>query len=227
METATWWSGLTSLYGAVGDALRQSLSEQGSPPPVLCHISHMYPMGASLYYTVGAAQLEDPIEQWRRAKAAASDAIVEAGGTITHHHGVGVDHRSWVRARDRTDRSAGNAGGQGDVRSGRHHEPGRDSASAVAVEPPPSGAATYLNAARRSSDLEDLAGGDPVDVLVVGGGVTGAGVALDAVTRGLSVALVERGDLASGTSGLSSKLAHGGLRYPGPPPVRRRLGACP
>lgn len=58
-----------------------------------------------------------------------------------------------------------------------------------------------------------LAAGEVVDVLVIGGGVTGAGVALDAASRGLSVALVERGDLASGTSGWSSKLAHGGLRY--------------
>ncbi len=70
-----------------------------------------------------------------------------------------------------------------------------------------------LTAARRAADLDALAGGHEVDVLVVGGGVTGAGVALDAVTRGLSVALVERRDLANGTSRWSSKLAHGGLRY--------------
>ncbi|MFP5487856.1 MAG: FAD-dependent oxidoreductase, partial [Acidimicrobiia bacterium] len=54
---------------------------------------------------------------------------------------------------------------------------------------------------------------EPVDVLVIGGGITGCGVALDAATRGLSVALVERDDLASGTSSKSSKLIHGGLRY--------------
>src|SRR6185312_16087679 len=54
---------------------------------------------------------------------------------------------------------------------------------------------------------------EAVDVLVIGGGVTGAGVALDAARRGLSVALVERRDLAAGTSRWSSKLAHGGLRY--------------
>ena len=53
----------------------------------------------------------------------------------------------------------------------------------------------------------------PLDVLVVGGGVVGCGAALDAVSRGLSVALVERRDLASGTSSRSSRLAHGGLRY--------------
>jgi glycerol-3-phosphate dehydrogenase len=70
-----------------------------------------------------------------------------------------------------------------------------------------------LNRARRSADLAALRAGGPVDVLVIGGGITGAGVALDAASRGLSVALVERHDLASGTSRWSSKLAHGGLRY--------------
>jgi glycerol-3-phosphate dehydrogenase len=70
-----------------------------------------------------------------------------------------------------------------------------------------------LHAQRREQDIAALRGGEVVDVLVVGGGVTGAGVALDAASRGLSVALVERGDLASGTSRWSSKLAHGGLRY--------------
>ncbi len=70
-----------------------------------------------------------------------------------------------------------------------------------------------LNAARRARELEQLADGDAVDVLVVGGGITGAGVALDAAARGLSVALIERGDLAQGTSRWSSKLVHGGLRY--------------
>jgi glycerol-3-phosphate dehydrogenase len=54
---------------------------------------------------------------------------------------------------------------------------------------------------------------EPFDVLVIGGGITGAGVALDAATRGYSVALVERGDFAIGTSSRSSKLVHGGLRY--------------
>ncbi|MGH3343967.1 MAG: glycerol-3-phosphate dehydrogenase/oxidase [Carbonactinosporaceae bacterium] len=70
-----------------------------------------------------------------------------------------------------------------------------------------------LNAAQRARDLESLASGRVVDVLVVGGGVTGTGVALDAASRGLSVALVERRDLAHGTSRWSSKLVHGGLRY--------------
>ncbi len=71
-----------------------------------------------------------------------------------------------------------------------------------------------LNAARRERELAELAGRDaPVDLLVIGGGVTGAGVALDAASRGLSVVLVEKHDLAFGTSRWSSKLVHGGLRY--------------
>jgi glycerol-3-phosphate dehydrogenase len=82
-----------------------------------------------------------------------------------------------------------------------------------AGEQPPCGPPTFLTAARRARELEQLAGGEPVDVLVIGGGVTGAGAALDAATRGLSVALLERRDLANGTSRWSSKLAHGGLRY--------------
>ncbi len=70
----------------------------------------------------------------------------------------------------------------------------------------------HLTAERRSRDLDRLAG-ETVDVLVIGGGVTGCGVALDAASRGLSVALVERADLAHGTSRWSSKLVHGGMRY--------------
>jgi glycerol-3-phosphate dehydrogenase len=69
-----------------------------------------------------------------------------------------------------------------------------------------------FSARTRERDLERL-GADPLDVLVVGGGATGCGVALDAATRGLATGLVEREDFASGTSGRSSRLIHGGLRY--------------
>ncbi len=70
-----------------------------------------------------------------------------------------------------------------------------------------------LTARRRAMELDTLASGERVDVLVIGGGVTGAGAALDAASRGLSVALIEARDLAFGTSRWSSKLVHGGLRY--------------
>ncbi|MCE4268602.1 glycerol-3-phosphate dehydrogenase/oxidase [Rhodococcus globerulus] len=70
-----------------------------------------------------------------------------------------------------------------------------------------------LNAARRTREWDELSRGSSVDLLVIGGGITGVGVALDAATRGLSVVLVDKHDLAFGTSRWSSKLAHGGLRY--------------
>ena len=74
-------------------------------------------------------------------------------------------------------------------------------------------ASSALNAARRAADLAALSDGGAIDLLVIGGGVTGTGIALDAAARGLSVALVEKRDLAFGTSRWSSKLVHGGLRY--------------
>jgi glycerol-3-phosphate dehydrogenase len=72
---------------------------------------------------------------------------------------------------------------------------------------------TALNAGQRSAALDALAAEGPIDVLVVGGGITGVGTALDAAARGLRVVLVESRDLAFGTSRWSSKLVHGGLRY--------------
>jgi alkyldihydroxyacetonephosphate synthase len=96
LETATFWSRLPELYDAVRGALTRSLTEQGTPPLVLCHISHVYEAGASLYFTVVSAQTDDPLAQWRKAKAATCDAILAAGGTITHHHAVGADHRDWL-----------------------------------------------------------------------------------------------------------------------------------
>ncbi|MFC7579827.1 FAD-dependent oxidoreductase [Schaalia naturae] len=74
-------------------------------------------------------------------------------------------------------------------------------------------AAPVLSAKTREEHLARMGSGEPLDVLVIGGGVTGAGIALDAATRGLSVGIVEAQDWASGTSSRSSKLVHGGLRY--------------
>ncbi|MEV0592307.1 FAD-binding oxidoreductase [Nonomuraea cavernae] len=89
LETATFWSGLPRLYDAVRLALLGALGS----PLVMCHISHVYETGASLYFTVVTAQHGDPVEQWARAKEAVTSAIVEAGGTVSHHHGVGREHR--------------------------------------------------------------------------------------------------------------------------------------
>jgi alkyldihydroxyacetonephosphate synthase len=95
LETATWWSHLRELHDAVSTALRTSL---GDSSLVLCHISHVYETGASLYFTVATPEGDDPIGRWREAKRAASEAIVTVGATITHHHGVGRDHQPWLAA---------------------------------------------------------------------------------------------------------------------------------
>jgi alkyldihydroxyacetonephosphate synthase len=92
LETATFWSNLDRLYTSVKAALESSL---GRPSIVLCHISHVYETGCSLYFTVAAKEGDDPLARWGAAKAAASEAILRAGATITHHHAVGTDHKPW------------------------------------------------------------------------------------------------------------------------------------
>jgi alkyldihydroxyacetonephosphate synthase len=94
LETATFWSNLHTLKAAVTTTLTEALAEQGTQALVLCHVSHVYPSGASLYFTVVCAQADDPVAQWHAAKARANAAIRGAGATITHHHGVGTDHRA-------------------------------------------------------------------------------------------------------------------------------------
>ncbi|MBW3654191.1 MAG: FAD-binding oxidoreductase [Actinobacteria bacterium] len=97
LETATTWSGLADLRAAVRAALHEVLGEAGTPPLVACHVSHLYPTGASLYFTVIARQaVGREVEQWRAAKRAASEAIVAHRATITHHHAVGRDHAPWL-----------------------------------------------------------------------------------------------------------------------------------
>jgi alkyldihydroxyacetonephosphate synthase len=92
LETATSWSNLATLHAAVRGAL----------PGVLVgsHVSHLYATGASLYFTVFARAADDPAAQWRTMKTAATDAIMAAGGTLTHHHAVGRDHAPWLADED-------------------------------------------------------------------------------------------------------------------------------
>jgi alkyldihydroxyacetonephosphate synthase len=93
LETATYWSGLRRTYDAVSAAL---LEELGEPALVLCHVSHVYETGASLYFTVATPEGDDALARWADAKRAAMDAIVDTDATITHHHAVGTDHRPWL-----------------------------------------------------------------------------------------------------------------------------------
>jgi alkyldihydroxyacetonephosphate synthase len=98
LETAHQWAGLIGLHEAVREAIEHALAARGTPGLVMCHVSHLYPSGASLYFTFLARQHEGAeLEQWRAVKTAASDAIVQAGGTITHHHAIGLDHVPWMR----------------------------------------------------------------------------------------------------------------------------------
>ncbi len=93
LETVTFWSRLHTVYAAVKAALTSTL---GDGALVLCHVSHVYETGASLYFTVAAKQSDDPVAQWLAAKSAASDAMVDNGASITHHHAVGQDHKPWL-----------------------------------------------------------------------------------------------------------------------------------
>ena len=98
LETATTWSNLPTLKAAVTEALTSALTDSGTAALVMCHISHVYPTGASLYFTVVAGQRGNVAQQWHAAKVAACDALIANGGTITHHHAVGADHRPWMAA---------------------------------------------------------------------------------------------------------------------------------
>ena len=93
LETAITWERLGALRDAVLEATAAAL---GEPCRVTCRLTHAYPDGAAPYFTVLAPVARgEELERWAAMKAAASQAILAAGGTITHHHAVGRDHRPW------------------------------------------------------------------------------------------------------------------------------------
>ncbi|MCW2983907.1 MAG: FAD-binding oxidoreductase [Conexibacter sp.] len=95
-ETAITWDRWPAFHAAVSGAVREAL---GEPCRVTCRLTHVYPDGPAPYFTVLApARRGDELAQWEAMKRAASDAILAAGGTITHHHAVGRDHREWYDA---------------------------------------------------------------------------------------------------------------------------------
>jgi len=96
LETATTWERYLGLYRAVRQAMETAMGGRGV---VMAHLSHAYSDGASIYYTFLAKQEEGrEIEQWQRVKTAATQAIIDNGGALSHHHGIGVDHRPWIGA---------------------------------------------------------------------------------------------------------------------------------
>jgi alkyldihydroxyacetonephosphate synthase len=83
----------------VQQAIDAALRAQGTAGIVMCHLSHAYRDGASLYYTfIAPSRAQAEIEQWRAVKTAACEAIVAAEGTITHHHAIGRDHAPYMPA---------------------------------------------------------------------------------------------------------------------------------
>ena len=92
-ETAVTWERFAALHGAVCGAAEELIGPRGR---ITCRISHVYPDGPAPYFTVLVpARRGEEVAQWAQIKAAVSDALLAAGGTITHHHAVGRDHRPW------------------------------------------------------------------------------------------------------------------------------------
>jgi len=102
-ETAITWERFAEFHAQVTEAARNAIAAACGAPPdgrgaprLSCRFTHVYPDGPAPYYTVLApARRGDEVAQWDEIKAAASDAVLAAGGTITHHHAVGRDHRPW------------------------------------------------------------------------------------------------------------------------------------
>jgi len=101
LETATAWANVPRMIAAVEGALRAALEAAGERTHIFTHLSHLYPYGSSLYTTYLFRLAPDPEEtlhRWQQMKAAASRAIVDCGGTISHQHGVGIDHAPYLEA---------------------------------------------------------------------------------------------------------------------------------
>jgi alkyldihydroxyacetonephosphate synthase len=101
VETAAPWSRLADLSQAVRTAIGDALGAEGERGAALCHVSHAYPDGASLYFTFFfrcPAELDRALARWAAVKRAATAAIHAGGGTLSHHHGVGSWHAPWLAA---------------------------------------------------------------------------------------------------------------------------------
>ncbi|KRC62087.1 flavoprotein [Agromyces sp. Root81] len=96
LETSTTWSNLERLKREVTAAITDGFAAQRAKSLVLCHVSHVYPTGAALYFTILAGVKGDQLDAWEPVKASVNDAIMAGGGTISHHHGVGRDHAPWL-----------------------------------------------------------------------------------------------------------------------------------
>lgn len=96
LETATTWANLDALKRSVTEAIEGGFAARGAKSLVLCHVSHIYPTGAALYFTIVAGIKGEQRDVWQAVKAGVNDALVAGGGTLSHHHGVGRDHAPWL-----------------------------------------------------------------------------------------------------------------------------------
>jgi alkyldihydroxyacetonephosphate synthase len=95
-ETAITWDRFEDFHATVMEAAKKKVEEVSGEARVSCRFTHVYPDGPAPYFTVLApAKRGGEVEQWDEIKAAASEAVIDGGGTITHHHAVGRDHRPW------------------------------------------------------------------------------------------------------------------------------------
>lgn len=95
-ETACTWDGFDELHAGVTDAVTKAMGEVCGGGTISCRFTHVYPDGPAPYFTVMApGKRNSQVQQWDELKAAASEAILAFGGTITHHHAVGRDHAPW------------------------------------------------------------------------------------------------------------------------------------
>ncbi len=96
-ETAITWDRFEAFHDRVKAATEQAIAEAtGKPGVVTCRFTHVYPDGPAPYFTFhGMGRADALMTQWRHVKERASDAVIEGGGTITHHHAVGRDHMPW------------------------------------------------------------------------------------------------------------------------------------
>ena len=167
METAVNWPRVSATMRAIEEAGRDALAKLGEKCHAQTHLSHVYPQGSSVYSTFVfrvSPDFDTTFASWRALKSAVSEAIVREGGTISHQHGVGKDHALYLAA-EKGERGSGASG------DGRSFRPGRRARFWQ-----------FAGVSGRREPEESLArlhDGPPLDVLVVGGGISGASVALE------------------------------------------------
>ena len=132
-ETAITWDRFEEFHAGAMEAARAKVAEVCDAPAdgpgaprVSCRFTHVYPDGPAPYFTVMAPAVRGgEVEQWDEIKAAASEAVIEGGGTITHHHAVGRDHRPWYDRQRPAPFAAALRAAKAELDPSRHAQPRR------------------------------------------------------------------------------------------------------